>query len=192
MKSTVFLSLLALCCSTVLAQAPPACLLAAVNTEPNPADLGTICGSDALKVQKVIQSMCGSNVKAAQSAFLSTCSSAGKTVAPYTATSSSSSSGSSTSSGGTYIYTTAIYNSSCSCTQTIVTSHTGSTGPTGLSFTTGAGAGSTGTTGGTGTATQTGIGASSTGGASPNRQQGGVVGSFAAAVIAVAGAVLVL
>jgi len=78
MKSTLILSLLALSAS-VLAT-PPGCLLAAVNTEPNPADLKTVCGSDAKKVQAAIQSMCGSNASIAQSAFAATCSSAGITV----------------------------------------------------------------------------------------------------------------
>jgi hypothetical protein len=51
-----------------------------ISTETNPADLNTICGTDAGKVQAQISKLCGSNTDAAMSAFSSTCSAAGKTV----------------------------------------------------------------------------------------------------------------
>lgn len=80
MKSTILLSLLALS-SSVIAATPPACLLAAVNTEQSPGDLSAVCGSEASKVQSAIASICtGSNVSAAQSAFIATCSGAGTSV----------------------------------------------------------------------------------------------------------------
>ncbi|KPI41196.1 uncharacterized protein AB675_7873 [Cyphellophora attinorum] len=50
---------------------PPACLLAAVNEQPSPANMVAICGTDAPKVQDAIQSLCEGSDKqsAAQGAF---------------------------------------------------------------------------------------------------------------------------
>ena len=80
MKSTILFTLLALS-SRIIADTPPACLLAAVNTEHTPGDLSVVCGKDATKVQSAIASKCtGSNVAKAQSAFISTCSGAGVEV----------------------------------------------------------------------------------------------------------------
>jgi hypothetical protein len=80
MKTSIALSLLALA-ARVLAATPPGCLLNAVNTQDDPTDLSSICGSDATDVQEVIASICPSGaVSAAQSAFIATCSGAGSSV----------------------------------------------------------------------------------------------------------------
>ncbi|EXJ77788.1 hypothetical protein A1O3_10017 [Capronia epimyces CBS 606.96] len=175
MKTSVILALFAAALG-VLADVPPACLLNAVNTQDNPSDLSAICGKEATDVQKAIASICGSNQSVAQSAFIATCSGAGSSVAPYTATSTSSkgpTTGAS-STGGSYVYTTAVYNSDCQCTTTIVTSATG-----------GAVASVTGSASATSSAATT----SSTGNAAADVKQ---VGSFAAAAIAMAAVVAVL
>jgi hypothetical protein len=77
-KTAILLSIFALS-SNVLAT-PPACLLAAVNQQPNPANLTAVCGTNGRQVQQAIASICGSNVAVAESAFAATCSSAGQTV----------------------------------------------------------------------------------------------------------------
>ena len=99
-KITVLFAILSASSRLVVAS-PPACLLAAVryylehetkkrmlsvnySTETNPADLSTICGADASKVESQITSLCGSNANAALQAFASSCSAAGKTVRTYT------------------------------------------------------------------------------------------------------------
>jgi hypothetical protein len=80
MKSTIVFTLLALS-SSIIAATPPACLLAAVNTEQSPGDLSVVCGKDATKVQSAIASLCsGSAVTPAQNAFIATCSGAGVQV----------------------------------------------------------------------------------------------------------------
>ena len=79
MKTYVLLPIVAFALR-VLAEVPPACLLNAVNTQDNPADLAAICGKEALTVQEAIANMCDSNQPAAQSAFISTCSAAGSSV----------------------------------------------------------------------------------------------------------------
>jgi len=180
MKTSFILPLIALA-TRVLADTPPACLLNAVNTQDDPSDLSSVCGHDALDVQEAIASMCSGNaVSVAQSAFLSTCSGAGSSVAPYTATSSKASTtkGSPSATSGVFVYTTAVYNSDCSCTTTIVTSATtGAVVSTGLASATASATGSSGS------------GASASGNAAADKKQ---VGSFAAAVIAIAGVVAVL
>ncbi|KAL6251488.1 hypothetical protein RBB50_001697 [Rhinocladiella similis] len=171
MKATLVLpTLLALFSARTLAATPPGCLLSAVNTQDNPTDLSSICGDDATDVQSAINSLCsGSNKSAAQSAFIATCSSAGSSVAPFTATATTTKGPSSSS--GTFVYTTVISGS------TVVTS--GSSAPTGSSAT---------ATGGSASSTNA-EGASATGNAASDPRQ---VGSFAAAVIAIAGVVAVL
>jgi hypothetical protein len=77
-KGAILVSFFALS-SSVLAT-PPACLLAAVNQQQNPADLSSVCGSNGHQVQQAIASICGSNVAVAESAFAATCSSAGHKV----------------------------------------------------------------------------------------------------------------
>jgi len=167
MKTSIILPLLAL--SVRVFAVPPACLLNAVNTQDEPSDLGAICGKDAEDVQGAIASLCGDNQSVAQSAFIATCSSAGSSVAPYTATTHR------PSQTGVFIYTTAVYNSDCDCTTTIVTSATGADAS---NFATATGDSSASATG----ASQTGNIAADIKG----------MGSFAAAVVAVAGAIAAL
>ncbi|KAK5370395.1 hypothetical protein LTR20_010187 [Exophiala xenobiotica] len=157
-----------------LADVPPACLLGAVNTQDNPTDLSSLCGNEATQVQKAINSLCTStNKSAAQSAFIATCSSAGSSVAPYTATATSAAT--TNTSSGSFVYTTVVDGS------TIVTS-------AGSSPTSGAGA-SAEATGTSATNSASESAASATGNAASEQRQ---VGSFAAAVIAIAGVVAVL
>ncbi|KAL8829331.1 MAG: hypothetical protein Q9170_006215 [Blastenia crenularia] len=102
-KSTLFLAIFA-ASTQLVAALPPACLLAAINTESNPADLPTLCGSDSdsSKVQAQIKQLCGGNTDAAMKAYKETCGSAGKTdellIVFILATSSGSESSSTTSS----------------------------------------------------------------------------------------------
>jgi len=57
---------------------PPACLLAAINTQPNPADVKTICATQSDAVQNAIYASCTTNNQAAAvSSFADTCQSAG-------------------------------------------------------------------------------------------------------------------
>ena len=56
------------------------------STQPNPADLNTICGVDASKVISQIKSLCGSNIDAAMTSFADTCNSAGKAIGMYSLT----------------------------------------------------------------------------------------------------------
>jgi len=181
-KSAIFLSLFTLT-SSVLAT-PPACLLAAVNQQPSPANLTAVCGTNGGKVQQAIASLCGRNVAVAESAFAATCSSAGVTVASYTTSASSTPTNSA---NGNFVYTTASYDSSCSCTKTVVTSATGAAIPSGFGMT----ASTVQATTGSATATFSGASgtasAGATGAAAPGAQQ--AVGSLAAAVVAVAGLV---
>lgn len=81
MKVTFFLPALALAARVAVAAQPPACLLQAVNTQDNPADMSAVCGDSASAVQSAIASICtGDNAPAAQSAFVATCSAAGQSV----------------------------------------------------------------------------------------------------------------
>jgi hypothetical protein len=86
------------------------------------------------------------------------------------------------SAGGTFVYTTLSYDSSCSCTKTVVTSATGGAVPSGAVTASGVQATGSATT----TSSATGS-AGATGAAAPGAQQ--AVGSLAAAVVAVAGLV---
>ncbi|KAI4162565.1 MAG: hypothetical protein LQ342_003796 [Letrouitia transgressa] len=71
-KSAIFLSLVAISARLATA-APPSCLLAAVNTEPNPADLPTICGPHSSKVKAELRKLCNENVQAGLDAFDAVC-----------------------------------------------------------------------------------------------------------------------
>ncbi|EYE97869.1 putative GPI anchored cell wall protein [Aspergillus ruber CBS 135680] len=84
-KSAVVFSVLALCNVAVAAQ-PPACLLAVVGDEPNPADLKTICVKNGDKIQKLISKKCDDDKKDALSHFSDTCSSNGYKVDVSTST----------------------------------------------------------------------------------------------------------
>ncbi|MCJ1244393.1 hypothetical protein MMC30_001591 [Trapelia coarctata] len=125
-KTTILLALLA-ASSKLVAAGPPACLLAAINTEPNPADLQAICGDGASKVESQIASLCGSNTDAAMQAFVSSCSAAGKTVPTYSPSTSGTASATGTGSmvtatpvtmNTTIQYTSTYFDSDCSCTKT--------------------------------------------------------------------------
>jgi len=151
----------------VLADTPPACLLQALNTQSKPSNLSAICGNEATDIQLAIASLCEPMQLAAQSAFIATCSSAGSSVAPYISASSTSRTTADPSSSA-YIYTTTIDGS------TILTSTAGATATKGGSAPSG-----TISAGGT----------SATGNAAADVKQ---VGSFAAAVIAIAGVVAIL
>ncbi|KAK0943421.1 hypothetical protein LTR48_004578 [Friedmanniomyces endolithicus] len=79
-KSTTLLVLAALAARLVVAT-PPACMIAAVNTQPNPGALQAVCsGSNATAVVESICKNCSSNAAAALSAFASVCSGAGVTI----------------------------------------------------------------------------------------------------------------
>ncbi|MCJ1361587.1 hypothetical protein MMC16_000687 [Acarospora aff. strigata] len=213
-KSTLFFALFAVSTRLAVAAVPPACLLAAVNTQPNPADLNTICGSDASKVQGQISKLCGSNTDAAMSAFSSTCSAAGKTVSSMASSTSStgSSSASATSgsssatttpasasgSGGAMeVYTSTYYDTVCSCTKTMAMGATGA-GSSGFATATSGVAAATGgaISSGNGTAPNAPVASVSGPTATPKPFTGAAsrmnLGSFAGAVIAVAGVVVAL
>lgn len=146
-RSTVVLALVAIAARLAVAL-PPACLLGAVNSQPNPADLESICGDKASEVQSQIEDLCGNDVDVALDEFDKTCESAGYTVAAVTSsTSSTSSSSSASSTGSSYatvsttgtttesatvssattkatgtgfvvITTSTYYDAACSCTKT--------------------------------------------------------------------------
>jgi hypothetical protein len=81
MKTSVILSVFASVAVRVLAATPPGCLLSAVNEQPAPTDLPSICGKEATNVQSAIANICPTQfASAAQSAFIATCSSAGSSV----------------------------------------------------------------------------------------------------------------
>ncbi|KAJ9619511.1 hypothetical protein H2203_008289 [Taxawa tesnikishii (nom. ined.)] len=160
-KSSIILSVFALSASLAAAATPPACLLAAVNTQPNPADLKAVCGN-ATKVEDTISSICNDDVKPAMSAFSSVCSSAGVAVSTSavsstkssTKTTSASASASASATGsitstariplstGTYgtgnlspatiVYTSTYFDTVCSCTKTQSITTTGYAGSTGI------------------------------------------------------------
>ncbi|CAF9931920.1 MAG: hypothetical protein HETSPECPRED_008217 [Heterodermia speciosa] len=168
LKSTIALALLPVLAQLAVA-VPPACLLAAVNTEDAPADLPTVCGPDAPKVKSQIKSLCGANINAAITAFEEVCQGV-STVSSSAASSSSTGSTSATdyaydpnyasrsvpitgtasasSTGAPYpvVYTSTYYDSVCSCTKTAQISSTGASGGS-SGFATGTAAGSAGSTG---------------------------------------------
>ncbi|KAI7354766.1 hypothetical protein KC367_g4681 [Hortaea werneckii] len=147
--------------------APPACLLAAVNTQPQPSALEAVCsGSNATEVENYICKHCGSDAETAMSGFASVCSRAGIKIdesASCDKSNSSSSSSSSSSSpsasstkaasitgtgsmplvtgtGGsmaTHTFYTTYFDSACSCTKTGSVAATAVTGMSGLTTATG-------------------------------------------------------
>ncbi|KAK5689027.1 hypothetical protein LTS10_001007 [Elasticomyces elasticus] len=123
----------------LVAATPPACLIAAVNTQPDPSALKAVCsGSNATAVEEYICKNCSSNAADALSAFASVCSSAGVTIDNSTScssTSSSSSSASKTSSAsGTGSTTVAV----------ILTTGSSGTGTSAILIATGTAGGSSG------------------------------------------------
>ncbi|TKA78169.1 hypothetical protein B0A55_03896 [Friedmanniomyces simplex] len=70
-KPSTLFALFALAARLAVAT-PPACMIAAVNTQPNPAALQAVCsGSNATAVEEYICKNCSSNAAAALSAFAS-------------------------------------------------------------------------------------------------------------------------
>lgn len=90
MQTTLFTILIAIFARIAYAAIPPACLLHGVNTQDEPSDLSAVCGNGATKVQSFLAQNCGNYEQDAQKAFIATCSSAGTSVAAYTATASGS------------------------------------------------------------------------------------------------------
>ncbi|KAL1953252.1 hypothetical protein VTO42DRAFT_3340 [Malbranchea cinnamomea] len=80
-KSTFLFAIFSFC-SAVLA-VPPACLLAAVNTQPDQGDLDTICGKNSIKVQEEIVKACDNKeyLEEALEAFATACEESGNEVA---------------------------------------------------------------------------------------------------------------
>ncbi|KAK3067231.1 hypothetical protein LTR53_016018 [Teratosphaeriaceae sp. CCFEE 6253] len=79
-KTTTLFAAFALATRLVVAT-PPACLIAAVNTQPNPAALKAVCsGSNATAVADYICKNCSSNAAAALSAFAGVCSGVDVTI----------------------------------------------------------------------------------------------------------------
>jgi len=172
-----------------LATATPACLLAAINTQDDPSKVSDICKSS--KMEPTIISYCGDNTQQALSDFASVCKGVG--VAVSSAAPSASGTLSAKSSGtasmnasiplttahastSVFVYTTASFDSSCSCTKTAAITTTAVSGPTGIV--------ASGTASGTVTGTATGTGALvvSTGAAGKNE-----MGRLAAVAVVVGG-----
>ncbi|KAI9923963.1 hypothetical protein ASPWEDRAFT_178952 [Aspergillus wentii DTO 134E9] len=88
-KSAILLSLVAL--SNVVVASTPACLLSAVGSQENPADLKAICVTNVDKVKDTITEKCGDKKKEALDFFSDVCASAGhKNVVDSSSTSSAS------------------------------------------------------------------------------------------------------
>lgn len=131
-KSAVIVALCALSSARLVVAIPPACLLGAVNTQPNPADLSSICGPNADDVMSEIEALCGNEVEAAMDAFEETCGAAGldtsSIMTSTTSASDSSSTGSSSDDSDMYVVsqTSTYYDSSCSCSKTVAMAGTAS------------------------------------------------------------------
>ncbi|KAL8904231.1 MAG: hypothetical protein Q9171_007125 [Xanthocarpia ochracea] len=221
-KSTLLAALFAASTQLVAAAVPPACLIAAFNTQPVPGNLPLICGSDSGKVQSEIRSACNTAEyeKAALAAFKEICGSIGKTVSTSADSSSSktsssdssstseSSSDATTSAGSLssttapypMVYTSTFYDIECSCTKTTAVSSSGVAGSTGFATgtaapaPTGAGSPSGGAGSGPG-ATGSPITPTAPNGPGSAPFTGAAsktVGSFAAAALAVFGLALAL
>lgn len=76
-KLTTVLALFSVAAQVAVA-APPACLLAAVNTADDPADMAAVCKNGDVK--SYLSSKCGDNADAAMEAFQSACKDAGVEV----------------------------------------------------------------------------------------------------------------
>ncbi|OCL13881.1 hypothetical protein AOQ84DRAFT_351781 [Glonium stellatum] len=178
-KSTFVLAFFAI--AKLATATPPACLLAAINTQDDPSKVSDICKSS--KMEPTIISYCGDNTQQALSDFASVCKGVGVTVssaAPSASgTLSAKSSGTASKNATTplttgyasssiFVYTTASYDSACSCTKTAAITATALSGPTGVVT--------------SGTATGTGALAVSTGAAGKNE-----MGRLAAVAVVVGG-----
>ncbi|KAF2223271.1 hypothetical protein BDZ85DRAFT_249271 [Elsinoe ampelina] len=165
-KASFVFAAFAVAAQLASAQAPPACLLAVVNTNANPADVQGICKKSSEFNDKLID-LCGDNVDAAQKAFTSVCKNAGVTVT--LASPSASATGKGAYPISNITYTSQYYDESCSCSKTATFTTTAYTG-SGLTTATG-GAGNstqaspTGTSGSGSGSSGTGSGSSASGSA---------------------------
>ncbi|PYH95126.1 putative GPI anchored cell wall protein [Aspergillus ellipticus CBS 707.79] len=75
-KSTLFAALVVLF-NVVVATQSDACLLSAVGSQPNPADLQAICVANVDKMQTKIAELCGDQTPTVMEQFEDTCASAG-------------------------------------------------------------------------------------------------------------------
>ncbi|KAJ5176342.1 Period circadian protein [Penicillium canariense] len=71
-KSTLALAFVALA-NIVYAGQTPACLLSVIGASSNPADLATLCGSDAKNLESQISDKCGDKTQSALKFFANTC-----------------------------------------------------------------------------------------------------------------------
>jgi len=167
--------------SKLATAAPPACLLAAINTQDDPSKVSEICKSST--IEPTIISYCGNNTQQALSDFASVCKGLGITVSSVAPSASGTLSAKSSgtvsmnasipltaahASTSIFVYTTASFDSSCSCTKTAAITTTAVSGPTGVVT--------------SGTATGTGSLTVSTGVASKNE-----MGRLAAVAVVVGG-----
>jgi len=148
---------------------PPACMLAAIMTQDDPSKVEDICKNG--KMSGYISSACGDDTQVAMNAYADVCKQAGVKVA--TSVSSDSGSATPTPTGksashsgksaaitssiarttSVVVYTSASFDSSCSCTKTAAITSTEVSGPTGLSTqATGAATGTAALPAGTGAA----------------------------------------
>jgi len=138
-KATIF-AILAVAARVAVAT-PPACLLAAVNECPNPADIKSICSTDSSKVTSYISKNCGDYEDAASKYFKEVCEDAGETISDSSSSSSASSSASKTGSktaSATGSLSTASGNSSeIDSSMTITAASTFATGVSGAASGTG-------------------------------------------------------
>jgi len=135
-KATIF-AILAVAARVAVAT-PPACLLAAVNECPNPADIKSICSTDSSKVTSYISKNCGEHEDAASKYFKEVCEGAGETISDSSSSSSSASkSGSKTTSATSSISTASGNSSSTESSMTITGASTFATGVSGAASGTG-------------------------------------------------------
>jgi len=175
-KTTFLLAAVAAIANVVVAT-PPACMLGAVNTYKTPSDISAVCKSKDMT--GTIAKMCGDGASDALSAFADICNKAGVKVAtdlPSGTVSASAKPTGAHNSTSIIVYTTASFDSACSCTKTAaVTSQVIAVATSGLVAATGTGVSPAGAT-----KTPTGTGApQSTGAAGKNG-----VGLSAAALLA--------
>jgi len=132
-KASTFLAVFAVAARVAVA-APPACLLAAVNTCENPADIKNICSNESDKVTSYITKNCGDYEDDATKWFKEVCEDAGETI----------SGGSSNSSSSSTISSSGSKTSSASVLSTAGTAGPTTTGNAGTSPTGAAGSASSG------------------------------------------------
>jgi hypothetical protein len=134
-KATIF-AILAVAARVAVAT-PPACLLAAVNECPNPADIKSICSNDSSKVTSYISKNCGEHEDAASKYFKEVCEDAGETISAYSSSSSASKSGSKTASATGSLSTASGNSSDTDSSMTITGASTFATGVSGAASGTG-------------------------------------------------------